>query len=116
MNVCDCNIIHPEKVEKAKTQMLNDETYHHLSEFYKAMSDYNRLRILSVLFHGELCVCDIANIMGMTQSAVSHQLKTLKQARLVKYRKDGKVVFYALDDMHVQQVFKMGVEHISHVK
>lgn len=116
MKVCDCNMIHPEKVARVRGKMLNDDLYNHLSEFYKAMSDYNRLRILSVLAEEELCVCDIANLLDMTQSAVSHQLRTLKQARLVKYRKDGKVVFYSLDDAHVQQVFKVGVDHIAHSK
>lgn len=114
MKVCDCDMIHPEKVERAKALMLDDNVYNHLSEFYKAMSDYNRLRILSVLSEEELCVCDIANLMNMSQSAVSHQLRTLKQAHLVKFRKDGKVVYYSLDDAHVKQVFKVGVDHIAH--
>lgn len=114
MKVCDCDTIHPEKVERAKELMLEDGLYNRLSEFYKAMSDYNRLRILSVLSEEELCVCDIANIMNMTQSAVSHQLRTLKQAKLVKYRKEGKVVYYSLDDAHVKQVFQVGVDHIEH--
>ena len=92
--------------------MPKDENLYDLAEFFKVFGDTTRIKILYVLFQAELCVCDIAALLGMTQSAISHQLRVLKQARLVKYRKDGKVVYYSLDDEHVQTIFNMGFAHI----
>lgn len=110
---CDCNIIHEEMVEKAKLTMPEYDDLTHLAEFFKVFGDPTRIKILSSLSVGEMCVCDIAYLLGMTQSAISHQLRTLKQARLVKNRKDGKVVYYALDDEHVEQIINQGLVHIS---
>lgn len=113
---CDCNIIHEDKIEKARKMMPDQEDLTHLAEFFKVFGDSTRIKILSSLAEGEMCVCDIAYLLGMTQSAISHQLRTLKQARLVKNRKDGKVVYYALDDEHVKQIIDQGLVHISESK
>lgn len=90
-----------------------DDTYYNLSELFKAFGDINRIKILFTLFHHELCVQEIADKLCMTQSNVSHQLKTLKNARLVKFRKDGKTVYYSLDDDHVEKIFEQAYEHVT---
>ena len=95
-----------------KNEMPRDEVLYDLSDFFKTLGDSTRMKILFVLFKTEMCVCDIAELIGMTQSAVSHQLRVLKQARLVKFRKEGKIVYYSLDDEHVKQIFDQGLEHI----
>jgi ArsR family transcriptional regulator len=100
-------------VEKARNAMPEYDDLTHLAEFFKVFGDPTRIKILSSLSVGEMCVCDIAHLLGMTQSAISHQLRTLKQARLVRNRKDGKVVYYALDDEHVKQIIDQGLVHIS---
>ncbi len=109
---CECNIIHQDVLDKAKGQMVPETTFYGLSEFFKVMGDVTRLKILNALFISEMCVCDIASLLGMTQSAISHQLRVLKQSRLVKYRKEGKVVYYSLADTHVQQIFHQGLDHV----
>ncbi|MCK8059457.1 MULTISPECIES: metalloregulator ArsR/SmtB family transcription factor [unclassified Fusibacter] len=114
MKICDCDVIHPEKVESARKHMLDNDEYLGLASFFKAFGDYNRLRIISVLKEQELCVCDLANLLDMSQSAISHQLRILKQEKLVKYRKEGKVVYYSLDDEHVFSVFDTGRHHVTH--
>lgn len=110
---CDCNIIHEEMILRAREAMPDQEDLVHLAEFFKVFGDPTRIKILSSLAEGEMCVCDIAYLLGMTQSAISHQLRTLKQARLVKNRKDGKVVYYSLDDEHVKEIINQGLVHIS---
>lgn len=93
--------------------MLEEELLYDLAELYKIFGDSTRIRILYALSEREMCVNDIAEELKMTMSAISHQLRILKQARLVKYRKDGKAVFYALADDHVKSIIEMGMEHIS---
>ncbi len=93
--------------------MLEEELLYDLAELYKIFGDSTRIRILYALSEKEMCVNDIAEELGMTMSAISHQLRILKQARLVKYRKEGKAVFYALADDHVKSIIEMGIEHIS---
>lgn len=110
---CDCNIIHEDMIQRARETMPDQEDLVHLAEFFKVFGDPTRIKILSSLAEGEMCVCDIAYLLGMTQSAISHQLRTLKQARLVKNRKDGKVVYYTLDDEHVKEIIDQGLVHIS---
>ena len=83
-----------------------------LAELFKVFGDTTRVKIISALFEAEMCVCDIAELLSMTQSAISHQLRVLRQARLVKHRKEGKVVFYSLDDEHIKTIFNQGLEHI----
>lgn len=110
---CSCDVIHEEIVEKVRTSMPEDELLYDVADFFKVFGDTTRIKILYALFQAEMCVCDIAVLLGMNQSAISHQLRVLKQARLVKYRKDGKVVYYSLDDEHVQNIFDMGIIHIK---
>lgn len=109
---CDCNVIHGEAVERANKKIPPQEALSDLAEFFKVFGDTTRIRILFALAESELCVCDISSVLNMTQSAISHQLRVLKQARLVKARKDGKVVYYALDDDHVKQILDLGSLHI----
>lgn len=110
--MCDCEIIHKEKVDLAKKTMLDEEKLLVIADFYKALSDSTRVKIINVLEKNELCVCDISNILNMTKSAVSHQLKYLKEMNLIKSRKVGKEVWYTLADKHVKQVFDITLEHI----
>ena len=92
--------------------ILPDEKFYELSEFFKIFGDNSRLRILAALKSGEISVNDLSEMVGMSQSAVSHQLKILKQARVVKLRKEGKNIFYSLDDEHIDIILKLGIEHI----
>lgn len=110
---CDCTHIHSEIVEKAKAVMPHDETMFDIAEFFKVFADSTRIKILWALHENEMCVCDIAVVLNMTKSAVSHQLKILRQANLVKNRKDGKIVYYTLSDDHVREIFEMAVEHLE---
>lgn len=110
---CNCTIIHDEVVGKVKGNMPEEENLYDLAELFKVFGDTTRIKILYALFASEMCVCDVAAVLNMTQSAISHQLRVLKQARLVKYRKDGKIVFYSLDDEHVKQIFDQGLIHIN---
>lgn len=110
---CKCLILHHDAVDKVKEAMPSQESLYDLAEVFKVFGDSTRIRIICALQTSELCVCDIAHVLGMTQSAISHQLRILKQARLVKYRKEGKVVFYALDDEHIKNIFDQGFIHIS---
>ena len=110
---CDCNIIHEEIVSMVKSKMPLEESLYDLAEFFKVFGDTTRIKILWALAEAEMCVCDIAALLNMTQSAISHQLRVLKQARLVKNRKSGKSVYYSLDDVHVKQIFEQGLIHIN---
>ena len=110
---CDCVIIHEDVVNRVKGKMPQEESLYDLAELFKVFGDTTRIKILWALDESEMCVCDIANLLGMTQSAISHQLRILKQADLVKNRRDGKVVYYSLDDEHVQQIFDQGLTHIN---
>lgn len=110
---CSCNIVHEDIVKSAMENMPEEETLYDLAELFKVFGDTTRVKILCALFHSEMCVCDIAALLGMTQSAISHQLRVLKQARLVKYRKEGKVVYYSLDDEHIKHIFDQGINHVT---
>lgn len=110
---CSCATIHEEVVVKVRESMPGEETLYDLAELFKVFGDTTRIKILCALFESEMCVCDIAALLSMNQSAISHQLRVLKQARLVKYRKDGKIVYYSLDDEHVKQIFDQGLVHIN---
>ncbi len=103
---------HDEIVERVQKEMPGEDTLYDLTELFRIFGDSTRIRILYVLFEAEMCVCDIAALLGMTQSAISHQLKALKNARLVKSRRDGKTVFYSLADDHVKTIIDQGLEHI----
>ena len=104
---------HKETVDKVNSDMPDEELLYDLAELYKVFGDSTRIRILYVLFEAEMCVCDIAQVLSMTTSAISHQLKVLKQAHLVKYRREGKTVFYSLSGDHVRSILDQGLEHIS---
>lgn len=110
--LCDCEVIHADAVEKARKLMPEENALCDLSDFFKVLGDSTRSRIIAALDVGEMCVCDLAVLLGMTKSAISHQLSALRQANLVKNRREGKVVYYAPADEHVQQIFEMGLEHI----
>lgn len=110
---CDCQMIHEDRVNAVQEKMPPDEILYDLAELFKIFGDTTRIKILYVLLESEMCVCDIAYVLNMKQSAISHQLRVLKQARLIKYRKEGKVVFYALDDEHVKHIFDQGLVHIQ---
>ena len=110
---CEFMFVHPETIEKITKAMPDDDTLIDLSELFKVFGDSTRIKILSALSGGELCVCDISTILGMTSSAVSHQLKILKNAGLVSFRREGKTVFYALADDHVMTILSQGLEHIN---
>lgn len=112
IEICNCNIIHEDVVRDVKNNIPNEKTLYELAELFKVLSDCTRVKILYALLNAEMCVCDIAALLGMTQSAISHQLRVLKQSRLVKHRRDGKVVYYSLDDEHVKQIFDQGLIHI----
>ena len=113
MDCCEEHIVHMDAVETARRQMPDDDITTAASDFFKAFSDKTRLRILTALVSAELCVCDIATLLGMSQSAISHQLRFLKQARLVKSRKNGKTVYYALCDDHIQTILAQGIAHVQ---
>ncbi len=113
---CDCNVIHEEIVNTVRDKMPLEENLYDLAELFKVFGDTTRIKILWALTESEMCVCDIAVLLNMTQSAISHQLRVLKQTRLVKNRKDGKVVYYSLDDAHVKQIFDQGLIHINEQK
>ncbi len=106
----------PELVKRAEVFLENSDIYEYMSVFFKTFGDETRLKIIALLSETELCVNDLANVLDMKQSAISHQMRLLKNARLVKQRKDGKLVYYSLDDDHVKQIFEIGKEHVSHKK
>lgn len=110
---CDFLYVHEDAVKKVNEELPDEEKLYDLAEFYKVFADSTRIKILYVLLKAELCVCDISQILGVSQSAVSHQLRMLKQMKLVKYRREGKAVFYSLSDHHIEQILSQGFEHIE---
>ncbi len=110
-----CGVIktHEEIINKVKEKMPKEETLYDLAELFKVFGDSTRIRILYVLFADEMCVCDIASLLGMSQSAISHQLRVLKNARLVKGRRSGKEMYYSLDDEHISMIFDSGLAHVE---
>lgn len=111
----DCAAQNLELVYKIKDKMLKKNTFEKVADFFKVMGDCTRMRLLWALDESEMCVCDLAVVLNMTKSAVSHQLKALKEAKLVKSRKVGKHVFYSLDDEHVRTVLEMALAHVSEI-
>ncbi len=108
---CDCIEVHQDIVAQVQEHMPAEELLDSVAETFKVFGDKTRIKILYVLHSQELCVCDIAQLLDMNQSAISHQLKVLKQAKLIRNRRDGKQVFYSLDDAHVRTILSMGMEH-----
>lgn len=111
--MCDCDVIHEEVVNNVREKMHPRESYFQLADLYKMFSDSTRVQILWALECGEMCVCDLAVLLNMTKSAISHQLKSLRLSNLVKFRKEGKVVYYSLADDHVKDILDKGFEHIN---
>lgn len=109
---CDCNVLHEEQVNKAKTNMLSESMLVDMANFYKAVGDLTRMKIINALYNNKLCVCDISYMLNMTKSAVSHQLKYLKNAYLIDCTKQGKEVYYFLADNHVKDLFEISKQHI----
>lgn len=110
-DICEDNVIHKDKVQRATQRKPDESTFDALAETFKILSNQTRLKLIQVLSHDELCVCDLSAILGMTDSAVSHQLRVLRNTRLVKYRREGKMAYYSLDDQHVRQLFEAALEH-----
>ena len=113
IEICGEKIIHEEVVRKALAEQPEEETLADLADLFKNFSDTTRIRILSLLISGEMCVCDISAALNASQSTVSHQLQTLRQSRLIKSRRAGKVIYYSLADEHVRMIIAMGLEHIN---
>ena len=110
---CEYMHDHEDIVHKVNEQMPDEEILYDLAELFKIFGDSTRIKILYALFESEMCVCDIAQLLNMTQSAISHQLRSLKQSKLVKYRREGKTVFYSLADAHVRTIINQGLEHVE---
>ncbi|MPM62667.1 Transcriptional repressor SmtB [bioreactor metagenome] len=110
--LCDCDVIHGEIVDAVRKKMPGENELYDLSDFFKVLGDSTRSKIIWALDEHEMCVCDLAVLLGMTKSAISHQLRALREANLVVNRREGKNVFYALADDHVRQIFEMGLAHI----
>src|SRR5665811_74956 len=110
---CSINVIHEDIIKKVSSLMPDDKKLYELSDLFKVLGDTTRVKIIYALLESEMCVCDISALFNMNQSAISHQLRTLKQARLVKFRREGKVVYYSLDDEHVKLLFDYGLIHVK---
>lgn len=110
---CEVTLIHENNVKKAINELPDDELIADLSDMFKIFGDQTRVKILMALESGELCVCDIAAVMNMSQSAISHQLRVLKQSNIVKTRREGKVVYYSISDDHVKEIFNMAMVHVQ---
>lgn len=110
---CDYIHAHPDIINSVNTRMPDEELLYDLAELFKVFGDSTRIKILYVLLESEMCVCDIALLLNMTQSAISHQLRILKQNRLVKFRREGKTIFYSLLDEHVCSILSQGMEHLE---
>lgn len=113
-DVCEEICIDQEAVGQVKKELLSPEENNRLANIFKAMGDPTRIRLIQALSIRELCVCDLAYLLGITQSAISHQLRILRNMRLVKYRKEGKIVYYSLDDDHIVNLFSEGLDHVKH--
>ena len=109
---CDCDTIHEDVVNDVRGKLPDEDNLIDLADLFKIFGDSTRVKILSALLAAEMCVCDIAVLLGMTKSSISHQLRVLKQSKLVKYRKDGKVVYYSIADSHVETILQQGLSHI----
>lgn len=113
-DVCETQCSHPDKVDEVKGKSLSSEEIIALAEIFKTLGDGTRIKILHALSQQELCVCDLAEVVELSQSLVSHQLRLLRNLRLVRFRKEGKNVFYSLDDEHIINLFSQGLAHIRH--
>ena len=113
VEICDCCEVHENLLQIVNETIPEENELYDLAELFKIFGDSTRIKILYALFESEMCVCDIAQLLNMTQSAISHQLRSLKQSKLVKYRREGKTVFYSLADAHVRTIINQGLEHVE---
>lgn len=113
VEACDVFHIHPARVAELRTALIHTDDVAELAETFRALGDPTRVRMLDALSHGELCVCDLATLLGLSESAVSHQLRLLRTMRLLRARRDGRMVFYALDDQHIVMLFRQGLRHVQ---
>ena len=113
IELCQEYFLHEDRLEDAREGSPTEEMVYDLVELFKVFGDVTRVKIIYALLESEMCVCDIASLLDVTQSAISHQLRVLKKARLVKFRKEGKTVFYSLDDQHIDKIFSFGLDHIK---
>lgn len=111
--LCDEACLHSELLEQSQKNIPDDDTLITLSDLFKVLGDMTRVKILSALLKNELCVCDLSEIIGMGQSAVSHQLRVLRASKIVKYRREGKSIFYSIDDDHIRMLFEIALSHIN---
>lgn len=114
--VCDCDVIHQEVVTQVKKELLDDSLTFDIADFFKIFGDSTRVKILWALEKHEMCVCDLAYLLQMTKSAVSHQLRILRDHKLVRVRKDGKFMYYQLNDFHVKDILEKSLEHLEEDK
>ena len=112
IEICDVRVVHLERVSQARDEAVSQREAEQLALTYKALGDPTRLKMVMALAGGEMCVCDLAAFLGLTESAVSHHLRRLKDLALVKSRRDGQILYYSLDDEHVSELLKIGLEHI----
>jgi len=110
---CDVAFVHKKNVESARKAIPSDDTLIGVTETFRVLGDVTRLKVTIALARKELCVCDIANLLSVSESAISHQLRLMKTMRLVRYRKEGKKVYYALDDEHIEDLIRVAVRHVS---
>ena len=110
--MCEYNHVHSDVLEEVENSLPDEEMLYDIAELFKVFGDSTRTRIISALFEAELCVCDIADLLKMTTSAVSHQLRTLRQTTIVKSRRSGKEIYYSLDDEHIKEIYKMALAHL----
>lgn len=111
-HVCDCDVIHEELVDDTRGKMKDEDDYVKLSALFKMFDDKTRVMILHALEQNEMCVCDLAVLLGKTKSAISHQLKALRLANLVKFRREGQIVYYSLADDHIKDILEIGFSHL----
>lgn len=111
--MCECTLVHKGVVEEARAKMPSEDVLYDVAELFKVFGDSTRTNILMALFESDMCVCDLCSLLQMTKSAISHQLRVLRQSKLVKARKSGKEVIYSLADDHVKGIFEMAIEHVS---
>ena len=112
-DTCDVFHLHPAKVARLRTTLLTEPSVGALAETFKVLGDGTRVRLLDALSRSELCVCDVARLLGLSESAVSHQLRLLRGMRLVRSRREGRMIFYSLDDQHIVRLFEQGLEHVQ---
>lgn len=110
---CEVQCIHEDNVKAVREKMIKDETFYELADLFKTLGDSTRIKMLFALMQRELCVCDLAAVIGASDSAVSHQLRVLRGQKLVKFRREGKILYYSLDDEHIHSLFAQGLEHVT---